>query len=120
MGNRNPNPATRFGNRPQPEPGKIGRQKGTRDRLTKNFIYELAETFEKQGKAAITTLIAVDPGRYLTIIASLVPKEIEISRPLGDMSDDALLAAIDALTTAIRAQAPMPPPDEDADQYVMQ
>lgn len=78
-----------------------GKPKGARNRLTSRFIHQLADSFELEGKSAIDKLIVADPGRYLTIIASLVPKEVEISRPLGDLTDDELAKLGDLLLTAL-------------------
>ena len=44
-----------------------------------------------------------DTSRYLQIIASLLPKEVTLNRPLANLSDDELAEAINALTEAIRA-----------------
>lgn len=101
MANPNPSPLTRF------KPGENGRQKkrGDRDRLTSKFLYELAESFEQNGRAAIQAVMLMDTPKYLQIVAALVPKEIEISRPLDGVSDEELAAIIEY----IRAQAPDEP-----------
>jgi hypothetical protein len=108
MSNPNPSPATRFN--ADHQPAKTGRPKEARDRITRKFLNSLADDFEKHGVQAIIDLRMTDVGKYISAVASVVPKEIEISRPLDGLSDDQLLAAIHALTDAIKAQAP--PPDE--------
>lgn len=110
MSNPNPSPLTRF------KPGENGRQKkaGDRDRLTSKFLYELAESFELNGRNAIEAVMLMDTPKYLQIVAALVPKEIEIVRPLDGMNDGELTAAIQALTEALRAQAP--PTEDQPDQ----
>jgi hypothetical protein len=48
-------------------------------------------------------------------VASVIPKEIEITRPLDSLNDEQLLAAIQALTDAMRQAAP---PVEDAAEEI--
>lgn len=103
-GNPNPSPATRFGTDRQPD--KRGRQKGDRDRLSRKYLFELAEHFDAHGKTAIKRVYEEDPAKYLAAVAGVVPKEIELIRPLDGMSDEELLGAIHALTDALRSQAP--------------
>ena len=73
-----------------------GRPKGSRNRLTGDFIAALAEDFEAHGAAAIERLCEKDPGRYLSIIASLVPKELHTGEenPFVDFSDDEIEALL--------------------------
>lgn len=112
MANPNPSPSTRF--QPGVKPEGAGRPKAARDKLTRKFLNTLADDFEKHGQQAIEELRQKDVGKYVMAVASVVPKEIEISRPLDNMSDDQLTAAIQALTDAIRTQAP--PPDDAAEE----
>lgn len=112
MANPNPSPETRF-KKGEPVP-KGGRPKEARDRITRRYLHALAEDFEKHGVEAIVRLRETDVGKYIQAVGSVVPKEIEINRPLDGLSDEELVAAIQALTGAIRAQAPdlqeAPPP----------
>jgi hypothetical protein len=45
-----------------------------------------------------------DPATYLEIVAALVPKQLDIRRPRGDVSDDELVEAIEQLRGIIREQ----------------
>lgn len=109
MANPNPSPETRF----KAGHAKIGgRPKEARDRITRRFLLELAEHFEANGKEAIAKLYDQDVAKYVQAVAAVVPKEIEISRPLDGLSDEELLGAIHALTDAIRGQAPAVPEDK--------
>ena len=95
MSNPNPNPATRWKRGESPNPG--GKPKNARNRVTKRFLEDLADDFEANGKEAIVAAREKDPARYVTIIASLLPKEMIIERPLEGLSDDELAAAIEQL-----------------------
>lgn len=55
-----------------------GRAPGTRDRLTRAFIHDLAEDWDRNGKKAIGECRRDDPAKYLTIVASLVPREMTL------------------------------------------
>ncbi len=72
------------------QPGK------NRARLQGAFVHALAEDFERHGKQALVDCRENNPAKYLAIIASLMPKELEISRPLDDFTDDQLNAALEA------------------------
>ena len=67
------NPDTQFkpGN-----PGGPGRPKGSKNKLSENFLQALSDDFEKEGPASIGRLRSNSPGEYLRIIAGLVPKEL--------------------------------------------
>lgn len=73
-----------------------GKPKGARNRLQGSFVNALAEDFERDGKSAIVKCRETDPSRYLTIVASLMPKqtEMEINRPFEDLTNEQLDAAI--------------------------
>jgi hypothetical protein len=86
MANPNPSPATRFsaGN-----PSR-GRQKGARDRFSAAFLTDFADDYEQHGKAAIQAVREKDPGTYMRVAASLLPKQVEISEDseLARYTDD--------------------------------
>lgn len=97
MANPNPSPGTRFG------PDRLGRakQKGARDRLSATFLKALADDFEAHGKDVVVKVREEDPSAYLRVVASLAPKEMEISRPMDAISDDMLDMVIAAVTAAL-------------------
>jgi Family of unknown function (DUF5681) len=100
-----PPESTRFKAGESGNPG--GRPTGTRERLTKRFLLDLAEDFEAHGKEAILECREKKPDVYIKAIAALCPKEIEHKRPLEEMSADELLAAVRALEGYLAAQ-PVP------------
>lgn len=56
-----------------------GRPKGSRNRLSENFLAALADDFDQHGIAAIKTVREEDPAKYLTVVAQLVPKETDLN-----------------------------------------
>jgi hypothetical protein len=56
-----------------------GRPKGSRNKLSENFIADLHESWLALGKAALVTAAWTDPVAYVRVIASLVPKDIEVA-----------------------------------------
>jgi hypothetical protein len=70
-----------------------GRPAGSRDKLTRAFLYQLADTFQRKGKAAMERLADEDPGAFIRVCASLMPKDIKLSAgPLADLSEHELSA----------------------------
>jgi hypothetical protein len=73
-----------------------GRPKGARNRLSHEFITALLKDFEEGGAAAIKIARLEDPLRYITIVASLMPKELAVEHnQLGDLSDDEVSALLE-------------------------
>ena len=92
------------------EPGRSGnpggKPVGARNRLTKAFLNALADDFEQNGKQAIIDCRENKPDAYIKAIAALCPKEVEVKRPLEEMSADELLTAVRALEGFLAAQPP--------------
>lgn len=82
-----------------PNPG--GKPVGSRNALQGDFVRELAADFAANGKVAIVETRQTNPAKYLQIIASLMPKELEIKRPLEEVSDDELAAAYSTLQSLV-------------------
>ncbi len=80
----------------------LGRPKGARSRLGEAFIAALADDFDKHGVAAISTVRDERPHEYLKVVASLLPKQVEIKEGAFDgISDDELSALIVAARSAL-------------------
>jgi hypothetical protein len=98
-GNPSPNPSTRF------QPGQSGNPGGkpvnARNSLTKAFLEALAKDFTEHGETAIQDARADDPMGYVRVVASLLPKEFVVERPLDGMSDEELAAAITELRSRL-------------------
>jgi hypothetical protein len=84
-----------------------GRPKGSRNKLGEDFVKALAEDFESHGVEVIATVRAEKPDQYLKVIASLLPKEVEIKRTsLDGLTDDELAAGLEAVRALIGAGIP--------------
>jgi hypothetical protein len=79
----------------QPKTG--GRRKGSRDRIATALLETIAEDFEKFGKEAVLIARKERPVEYLRVVASLLPKEFEITTHniANELSDDELDALIE-------------------------
>lgn len=78
-----------------------GKPKNARNRITVRFLEELAEDFEEHGREVIDSVRMNDPASYLRLVAQLVPKEIEVKRPLEGLSDDELAEIAEELRSQI-------------------
>jgi hypothetical protein len=81
---------------------RTGRLKGARNRLSMRFLYELEQDFEKHGKLTIATCRIERPAEYLKIVASVLPKELEITDSrLRELSDEQLDALAEILGRSV-------------------
>ena len=73
-------------------PGGPGRPKGSKHKLSEAFVAALAQDFDEHGADAIRRVWQDDPSTYLRVIASLVPKDFQVSSSsvLDQLSDDQL------------------------------
>lgn len=81
-----------------------GKPVGSRNRLQGDFVRELAEDFAKHGREAIVTVRTERPQDYIKVIASLMPKEIDVGTKFAALTDDELAAGIAALQQLVAAQ----------------
>lgn len=80
----------------------FGRPKGSRNKLGEQFIQALQADFEENGKAAIEEVRTDRPHEYLKVIASLLPKQVEIKEGAFDgVSDEQLAALVFAARSAL-------------------
>ena len=90
------------------EPGKSGNPGGkpvaARNLLQGDFMRVLAEDFAEHGKRAVVMMREEKPAEYIRAIASLMPKELEITRTMDELDDDVLSAAIVAVRAIVAAQ----------------
>jgi hypothetical protein len=78
------------------QPTRGGRRKGSRDRISTALLEAIAKDFEAHGDEAVKIARVERPVEYLRIVASLLPKEFEITdNRLKDIPDDELDAFIE-------------------------
>lgn len=73
-----------------------GRPKGSRGKLAETFWTDYAAAWEANGAAALTRVAADDPGTFVRVAASLMPKETEVTlrKVIARELDDDQLASI--------------------------
>lgn len=67
-----------------------GRQKGSRNKLGEAFIDAIYEDFQAHGAGVIGKVRDEKPDQYLKVIASILPKELEVGDRLGALIEEAL------------------------------
>jgi Family of unknown function (DUF5681) len=74
-----------------------GKPVGSRNRLQGDFLRDLADDYATHGRSALVAMRENHPADYIRMIASLLPKQIEAKRVIDEVSDDDLLAILDAI-----------------------
>ena len=81
------------------KPGQGGRRRGSRNKLGEDFIQALADDFEKNGPAVIERVRIEKPEAYLKVIASLLPKDLNLNvSKYDDLTDEQLIVRLPTLT----------------------
>ena len=80
-----------------------GRPRGSRNKLSEDFVAALYDDFQAHGAAAIAACRAEKPDVYVRVIAGLLPKDVTFKvQQLDDLSDDQLLRKLATLTEMAR------------------
>ncbi len=104
----------------QIKPGQVlnpaGRPKGSRNKLTQDFVAAMCEDFRLNGAAVVEKVRSEKPDVYLRVIAGLVPQQVEHGEAgaFSEMSEDELDRFIEAKT----AQFAMLTKDDDGEHAV--
>lgn len=64
-----------------------GRPLGSRHRLTELLLKNIADDFAENGITAIQKVRSDDPATYLRVVASLIPKEAELTVRRSDAKE---------------------------------
>ena len=77
---------------------RAGRPKGARSKLGEDFIAAIYADFEQHGARVIEQVRIEKPDQYLKVVASLLPREVDVkTNPFDSFSDDELDGAIELL-----------------------
>jgi hypothetical protein len=80
-----------------------GRPKGSRNALGEAFLEAMHEDFKAHGAAAIVEVRETKPDQYLKVIASILPKDLNVNiNNMDALSDDELRSRIRSLESVIR------------------
>lgn len=72
-----------------------GRPRNSRNRITEAFLRDFEEEWRKSGATALSTLAVDHPDKFAQIAASLLPKQVEVERPMEQLADEELGAALE-------------------------
>ncbi len=79
-----------------------GRPRGSRNKTGKAFLAELYAHWIKNGAAAIERVRQKRPKVYLKLVASLLPKQLDIKEdPFDELTDEELAAVLAYIRNAI-------------------
>lgn len=80
-----------------------GRPKGARSKLGEAFIEDMLVAWESQGPAAIQRVIGERPQDFLKVVASLMPRDLNVNvNQTESMTDEQLVERIRKLDATIR------------------
>lgn len=80
-----------------------GRPKGARNKLGEQFISDLYADWQEHGVETLAKVRDEKPDQYLKVIASILPKDLNVNiNQMDDLTDDQLIQRIRQLDSAIR------------------
>ncbi len=80
-----------------------GRPKGARSKLGEAFIEDMLADWEANGPAAIREVRETKPDQYLKVIATILPKDLNVSiNSTEHLTDEQLIERVRSLDAAIR------------------
>lgn len=80
-----------------------GRPKGARNKLGEAFLEDVLADWEANGPAAIREVRETKPDAYLKVVASILPRDLNINVNQTDhLTDEQLIERIRALDATIR------------------
>lgn len=80
-----------------------GRPKGSRNKLGEAFLSDLLASWETNGPEVIERVIQEKPDQYLKVVASLMPKDLNVNiNQMDGMTDEQLIASLRSLDAVIQ------------------
>jgi hypothetical protein len=87
---------------PGQSPNPAGRPKGSRNKLAESFLADVLTEWETHGAVAVSDMREKNPGDFVKMVASLVPKEMTLNLNNEiEMSDDELRERIRTLADSL-------------------
>lgn len=84
------------------QPGNSGRPKGARSKLGEEFLQDMLADWAANGKAVIEAVRADKPEQYLKVVASILPKEMNLRvNDFDDLTDDQLARQLASIATQL-------------------
>jgi hypothetical protein len=84
-------------------PGNPGKPKGSRNKLAEAFITDMQADWEQNGAAVIETVRSEKPDVYLKVVASILPRDLNVNiNPLEEADDAELVQRLRDLEGIIR------------------
>lgn len=83
-------------------PGNPGRPKGSRNKLGEAFLEDLYKDWSENGAQALKDCREQNPAAYVRTVASLLPKDINLSVNVSEqLTDDELASGLMAVRQAL-------------------
>ena len=83
-------------------PVSPGRPKGSRNKLGEAFLEDMLNDWEQHGKVVIEAVRADKPDQYLKVVASILPRELNVKvGDLDELTDDQLHRQYAAIAQAL-------------------
>lgn len=80
-----------------------GRPKGSRNKLGEAFLSDMLEDWEEYGKSVIESVRAEKPDVYMKVVASILPRDLNVNmNPLEDADDAELIQRLRELESVLR------------------
>lgn len=67
-----------------------GRPKGSRNKLSTNFLNDCLEAWNNNGKAALRDMATEKPADFAKMVAGIIPKEFDLKSSDGSMTPQTL------------------------------
>lgn len=90
------------------KPGQVanpfGRPKGARNKLGEAFLQDMLADWKENGIAVIEAVRIDKPDQYLKVVASILPKELNVKvNELDDLTDEQLARQLRAIAAQLAA-----------------
>jgi hypothetical protein len=84
--------------------GNPGRPKGSRNKLGEAFLADMLSNWEEHGRETIEQVRVEKPDQYLKVVASILPKELNIQiNELDELNDEQLYRQFASITAQLAA-----------------